>query len=345
MTSLFTPLHLGGLSLKNRAVRSATQDDLGTAQGQMTRQELALYTLLARQNVGLIFSAHCYVSPEGKASPLQNSLDSEKNLPMLQKIAQSVHAEGSCMAMQISHAGAKAPGGKAPSDFSAQELENLKQAFVRSALISKEAGMDGVQLHLAHGYLLSQFLSPLMNSRKDEYGSSNENRIRFPLEVLRALREACGNDFPLFIKVNCNLPQPELEKEYEQELLLLLEECKKLGVAAAEISGCNFRAFPPSAEPYYLKQARSLQKAGLPLILVGGIRSGNDAQACLDAGFPLVSFCRPFVCEPEFLQNVQHSPSHRSPCIGCGQCFRQLSTHGRLCPLREEGADRALLAL
>ena len=125
----------------------------------------------------------------------------------------------------------------------------------------------------------------------------------------------------------------------------LLEEGKKLGVAAAEISGCNFRAFPPSAEPYYLKQARSLQKAGLPLILVGGIRSGNDAQACLDAGFPLVSFCRPFVCEPEFLQNVQHSPSHRSPCIGCGQCFRQLSTHGRLCPLREEGADRALLAL
>ena len=175
MTSLFTPLHLGGLSLKNRAVRSATQDDLGTAQGQMTRQELALYTLLARQNVGLIFSAHCYVSPEGKASPLQNGLDSEKNLPMLQKIAQSVHAEGSCMAMQISHAGAKAPGGKAPSDFSAQELENLKQAFVRSALISKEAGMDGVQLHLAHGYLLSQFLSPLMNSRKDEYGSSNES--------------------------------------------------------------------------------------------------------------------------------------------------------------------------
>ena len=224
MTSLFTPLHLGGLSLKNRAVRSATQDDLGTAQGQMTRQELALYTLLARQNVGLIFSAHCYVSPEGKASPLQNGLDSEKNLPMLQKIAQSVHREGSCMAMQISHAGPKAPGGKAPSDFTAQELENLKQAFVRSALISKEAGMDGVQLHLAHGYLLSQFLSPLDNSRKDEYGGSNENRIRFPLEVLSALREACGNDFPLFIKVNCNLPQPELEKEYEQELLLLLEE-------------------------------------------------------------------------------------------------------------------------
>ena len=124
MTSLFTPLHLGGLSLKNRAVRSATQDDLGTAQGQMTRQELALYTLLARQNVGLIFSAHCYVSPEGKASPLQNGLDSEKNLPMLQKIAQSVHREGACMAMQISHAGLKAPGGKTPSDFTAQELEN-----------------------------------------------------------------------------------------------------------------------------------------------------------------------------------------------------------------------------
>lgn len=345
MTSLFTPLHLGGLSLKNRAVRSATQDDLGTAQGQMTRQELALYTLLARQNVGLIFSAHCYVSPEGKASPLQNGLDSEKNLPMLQKIAQGVHAEGSCMAMQISHAGPKASGGKAPSDFTAPELENLKQAFARSALISKEAGMDGVQLHLAHGYLLSQFLSPLDNSRKDEYGGSNENRIRFPLEVLRTLREACGNDFPLFIKVNCNLPQPELEKEYEQELLLLLEECKKLGALAAEISGCNFRAFPPSAEPYYLKQARSLQKAGLPLILVGGIRSGNDAQACLDAGFPLVSFCRPFVCEPEFLQNVQQDPSHRSPCIGCGQCFRQLTAHGRLCPLREEGADQALLAL
>ena len=134
MTSLFTPLHLGGLSLKNRAVRSATQDDLGTAQGLMTRQELALYTLLARQNVGLIFSAHCYVSPEGKASPLQNGLDSDKNLPMLRKIAQSVHEEGACMAMQISHAGLKAPGGKGPSDFSLQELENLKQAFVRSAL-------------------------------------------------------------------------------------------------------------------------------------------------------------------------------------------------------------------
>ena len=185
MSGVFSPFSLGPLALKNRIARSATQDNLGGSQGQITPAEALLYQELAKNQVALLFSAHAYVTPEGKASPTQNGLEDERNLPILEQIAGQVHEQGAKMVMQLSHAGEKSVSSRplGPDGMSLQDLRQVRDAFVQAAMRAQRAGMDGVQIHCAHGYLLSQFLSPLQNHRQDAYGGCPENRFRLALEI------------------------------------------------------------------------------------------------------------------------------------------------------------------
>ena len=162
MSGVFSPFSLGPLALKNRIARSATQDNLGGSQGQITPAEALLYQELAKNQVALLFSAHAYVTPEGKASPTQNGLEDERNLPILEQIAGQVHEQGAKMVMQLSHAGEKSVSSRplGPDGMSLQDLRQVRDAFVQAAMRAQRAGMDGVQIHCAPGYLLSQFLSP-----------------------------------------------------------------------------------------------------------------------------------------------------------------------------------------
>ena len=347
MQTVFSPIQVGSLPLKNRIARSATHDNMGGSRGQITPAEAALYDTLARGDVGLLFSAHAYVMEAGKASPTQNGLDTDANLPILGRIAQSVHKQGAKMVMQLNHAGAKAVASAplGPDGMTAQDLDALRRAFTAAALRAQQAGMDGVQVHCAHGYLLSQFLSPLENHRTDAYGGSAENRFRLAAEIIAAIRQACGADFPIFIKVNSNLPDPAADRAFEEDLAQVLEQCRRLGVAAAEISGCNFRAFAKDAPPYYLERAARLrQGCGLPLLLVGGIRSDRHINEVLGQGIDMVSLCRPLITEPDFVHKLRQG-THSSPCIGCNQCFAHILTDGRACVLHAKGADSALFHL
>lgn len=346
MSGVFSPFSLGPLALKNRIARSATQDNLGGSQGQITPAEALLYQELAKNQVALLFSAHAYVTPEGKASPTQNGLEDERNLPILEQIAGQVHEQGAKMVMQLSHAGEKSVSSRplGPDGMSLQDLRQVRDAFVQAAMRAQRAGMDGVQIHCAHGYLLSQFLSPLQNHRQDAYGGCPENRFRLALEIIQGIQDACGG-LPILIKINSNLPDAQADLAFEGDLETVLHLCRQAGVAAAEVSGCDFRSFPRQAPPYYLARAARLRKAcGLPLLLVGGIRSDAHIRQVLEAGLDMVSLFRPLICQPDLVLRLQQGP-YTSPCLSCNQCFAAIGTEGRTCVLHTKGADRQRLGL
>jgi 2,4-dienoyl-CoA reductase-like NADH-dependent reductase (Old Yellow Enzyme family) len=236
MSKLFESSELNGMTLKNRIVRSATfeamADEDGVckpelanlltelARGEVCKPELAnLLTELARGEVGLIITGFTYVSRVGKSRPGQTGIHKDELVSPFTELTRAVHKEGGTIVMQIMHAGCnsftipegeyalgpspiKMPQGCDVRAMTKVEISETVADFVNAAVRVKASGFDGVQLHGAHGYLLSQFLSPFYNKRTDEYGGSLEKRARIVLECLRGIRSTVGNDYPVLIKIN-----------------------------------------------------------------------------------------------------------------------------------------------
>jgi 2,4-dienoyl-CoA reductase-like NADH-dependent reductase (Old Yellow Enzyme family) len=214
----FDPLTIGSISIPNRFMRSATWDSSATDDGEVTDDSLRIIAGLAKGGVGLIVTGYAYVSDEGKAALRQYGISHDRHIAGMRRLAQAAHAHGARIAVQIAHGGlnlgllAKKEGvALAPSHIedhpwphramTGDEVQATIDSFAAAAARVKEAGFDAVQLHGAHGYLMSQFLSPLMNKRTDEWGGSAENRRRFNVEVLKAVRKAVGPDYPVMIKM------------------------------------------------------------------------------------------------------------------------------------------------
>ena len=248
MSKLFEQSALRGMLLANRFVRSATWEGTATDDGAVTPKLLETMNALAGGGVGLIISSHTYVRPEGKAGPWQLGVYKDKLIPGLREMAASVHERGGRIVMQLAHAGhfsAEKLTGLPPlvvSDFeglaksprkeiTARDIREIVSAFGDAAGRAKAAGFDGVQIHSAHGYLLSQFLSPAFNKRSDEYGGSASNRARIHLEVYRAIREVVGNDYPILIKMNC--------RDFDENGLSLDDSVRVAGLLAERRFGCN----------------------------------------------------------------------------------------------------------
>ena len=196
----------------------------------------------------------------------------------------------------------------------------------------------------AHGYLLSQFLDPTTNLRTDDYGGSAENRFRFPGECLTAIRQAVGQDYPVLVKVNTNCAG-EADEAYAQDILYFCRQFEALGADAIELSGYNWLGLGKKKVPtFYLDRAKAIRQAvKIPLILVGGVRGPESAQAILDAGIDFVSASRPFICQPDFVQHLEKGED--SPCIGCTKCLGNIwAKEGRRCvkhPIPPEFATQA----
>jgi 2,4-dienoyl-CoA reductase-like NADH-dependent reductase (Old Yellow Enzyme family) len=213
VTRLFETTSIGGMKLRNRVIRSATLENMATAEGLPTDKTGRLYERLARGGAGLIITGYAYVDGAGRTYPRQNGAHTDAAVSRWRPITDAVHAHGARIAMQIVHGGRQVkpyPGrGRplAPSaspnlvDFTlarsmtADEIRRTIEDFGRAAARVKAAGFDAVQIHAAHGYLLSSFLSPLTNRRRDEWGGDDRRRLAFPLAVYRAVREAVGADF------------------------------------------------------------------------------------------------------------------------------------------------------
>ena len=350
MTPLFEGTSLNGMSLANRFVRSATWEGLADEQGAVTPRLTEMMVELARGEVALIISGYAFVSPEGQSSPRQLAVYDDRFLPGLRDMVRGVHGVGGKIALQVVHGGCMANAalsGLEPVGPSAVEkdgksmcrmlakgdIASIVSAFARAAGLAKQAGFDAVQIHAAHGFLLSQFLSPAFNRRTDEYGGDLANRARFLLEVVRGVREKVGPAYPVLIKINsedfleCGLTTAEAV-----EVSSWLE---KTSIDAIEFSGGTLnspeefspvrpgRLKTPEQEVYYRRAAKLYkQEVNIPLMLVGGIRSFEVAEELVrDGTADYISLSRPLICEPGLVKRWREGDRRKAECVSDNACF------------------------
>lgn len=367
MSKLFDATILRGLSLKNRFVRSATWEGLATPKGEVTPALIDTMTRLAHGEVGLIISGHTYVQTVGQASPWQLGLHSDDRIDGLTELTAAVHAAGGKIIAQLAHAGnfaAEQLTGQVPVVASAHEgladgprheltikdIDDLTADYAAAARRAKAAGFDGVQLHSAHGYLLSQFLSPLFNRRRDDFGGAIQNRCRLHLAVVRAVRAAVGADWPILMKIN--------GQDYAEGGLELADSvaCAKMlaeaGLDAIEISGgllTNRKLSPsragirnPDKEAYFRKDAHAFKAAlSIPVILVGGMRSFGVAEQMVTEGVAdYISMSRPLIREPDLIRRWHSGDRRPALCNSDNRCFKPaMDGQGVYCVTAVESSD------
>lgn len=350
MKNLFEKTRIGSLSLSNRFVYSATWDGMADNEGFCTQKNIDALVERAHGGVGLIITGMAYVKADGRAAPWQLAVHSDEFVPGLAKMAQAVHDAQGKVVLQLAHGGCYAPSaltghetvGPSANDtdkfpqcreISLQEIDQVVEAFGKAAGRAKKAGFDGVQLHAAHGYLLSQFLSPFFNKRTDNYGGSVENRARILLEAIHAVRNEVGKEYPVFVKINS---EDFIEGGLTvAEMLQVCAMLEKAGVDAIEMSGgtiyasgayssCRVGALDsPEKEVYYKDAAVSYkEKIGIPLLLVGGIHSFGVAEHLISDGVAdLISICRPLIREPNLINRWKTGDTAPPTCVYCDGCF------------------------
>lgn len=364
MSKLFEPTSINGMVIANRFVRSATYEGMANDDGSCTQKLIDYMARLAIGGVGLIITGDAYVRPDGQALPRQMGAYSEDLLPGLLKMTRAVHGEGGKIALQICHAGCLAspqfagiiPMGptmcrigdsKPCQEMTAEDIDEVIASFAHAADRAKRAKFDAVQIHAAHGFLLSEFLSPFFNKRRDGYGGSIENRARIVLEILRSIRKAVGKQYPVLVKINS---EDFLDGGFTiNDMLNVSSMLEHAGIDAIEISGgisLPIGKFTPSRqgkikpeiEGYYLDAARHFkEKIGVPLILVGGIRSYETAQRFIEEGVAdYISLCRPLICEPDLINRWKSGDTHPARCISDNLCLKSLLERMEMCCEIEE---------
>ena len=359
MPKLFEHNQIKDLKLANRFIRSATWEGLADENGDCTPELVDRMVELARSGVGLIMTGHTYVDPAGQATPWQLGVDKDESIDGLRQMTEAVHRESGRIIMQLAHGGLNAepqlthtrPIGPSAGEglvespgkqMTTADIHQVVTSFGQAAQRAQAADFDGIQIHAAHGYLLSQFLSPAINQRTDEYGGSVENRARIVLEVLRNIRQVVGRNFPILIKINSEdfLENGLSLTDFLQVAVMLGET----GIDAIEVSGGNFfsgRLIPSRKEitfdrdqAYFRKASRALKKMGqVPVILVGGIRSFLLAERLVDEDvMDYIAMCRPFIREPMLIKRWQSGDLRKATCISCNGCFGPArSGRGILC--------------
>jgi 2,4-dienoyl-CoA reductase-like NADH-dependent reductase (Old Yellow Enzyme family) len=353
MSILFEPIEIHGMQLRNRFVRSATHDACSNERGEMTDKTMALFSQLAQGGAGLLVAGFAYVHRSGQTFLHQTAIYGDEFLPGLKRLADKVHEYDAKIAIQIAHSGRGARAFKktgetpiAPSlvendafirgshrSMTPEEIEEILDAFALAAKRAREAGFDAVQLHGAHSYLFSQFLSPRSNRRTDEWGGTLGNRMRFHLEATKRVRKAVGDDYPLLMKLGI--------KDTVEDGLTLQEGCQvaqklcSIGIDAIEISegleksGANHIRKDIKAgkgEAYYSAWAKEVKKVvDVPVILVGGMRSFDVMERFVhERVADCISMCRPFIREPN-LVNLWHTKHSKAPkCISCNLCLERI---------------------
>jgi 2,4-dienoyl-CoA reductase-like NADH-dependent reductase (Old Yellow Enzyme family) len=349
MANVFERTEMNGMSLSNRFVRSATWEGRAAEDGSVTPELTDMMVQLALGGVGLVITGYAFVKPEGQSSPRQLAAYDDRFMAGWREMTEVVHKAGGKIALQLVHGGCAAnpnltklqavgpserSNGEATSrEATRDDLLSIVDAFKQAARRAKEAGFDAVQLHAAHGFLLSQFLSPALNKRADNYGGNLENRTRLLLEVVQQVREAVGPTFPVLIKLNSeDFLENGLTREEAVEVAAMLE---KASIDAIEYSGgtvfsASERIAPrpgflkgPENEVYYREAANLFkQKVKIPLILVGGIRSFAVAEELVSNRLTdYIALARPLICEPDLINRWKTGDHRRAECVSDNACF------------------------
>lgn len=325
MSSLSEPLVIKGLTLKNRIVMPPMANDFSGPEGEANERHLKHYRRRAEADVGLMIVEHCYIVPEGKMSAKQLGIHEDSLVPGLRSIADTIRQAGSMSAIQLNHAGANTtaevcgcqPVGPsrvavpnrdvAPRELTTAEIGTLVAAFQAGARRAREAGFDAIEIHGAHGFLLCQFVSPYTNQRTDAYGGDTAARLRFSLQVITAVREETGPDFPLFYRFGASdLMQGGLSIDEAQRIAPLLVQA---GIDVLDISGGLCGARPPEfkgMQGFFAPLAQSIKSVvEVPVIAVGGITEPEAANDIIETGkADLVAVGRALLKNPDWAREA-----------------------------------------
>ncbi len=386
----FAPVALGSLTLRNRVIKTATYE--GMCPGGIPSDALVEHhRALAAGGVGMTTVAYCSVSADGRTFAEQMYMRPEVLAP-LRRVTDAVHREGGAASLQLGHCGwftknadlsTRLPRGPSLT-FNAYglsagkpiavamnqgEIARVTQEFGQAAGLAREAGFDAVELHLGHGYLLSQFLCPATNRRKDAYGGSLDGRARLPLEVVRRVREVVSPGFPILCKTNLRdgfsggLEVPDavglaqrLEREGVDALVLSggftsktpfylfrgrrplkemieVEKSRLQKLALAWFGRSVIREYP-FEEMFFLPEAREVRRAvRMPLVLLGGIVSRENVDRAMQEGFDFVAMGRALIANPDLVNRMRSDPGARSRCNHCNICVAEMDRSGVRCVL------------
>lgn len=368
---IFKPITYANITFKNHILRAGTAENMADEDGRPTLDLLKKYDQLAKGGIGGIITGEIAISPEAK--PMHEkipSLDCDENIQYFIPITQQIHSYNVPIIAQLVHTGGQSErkDAIAPSkisDYHAREMsedEILKviKDFAQAINRAKKAGFDGVELHCAHGFLLSEFLSPRTNKRKDQWGGSTENRTRIIEEIIKSARNLVG-EFPIFAKINGY--EPFARGIDINEGVKIAKKLQEYGCDALEISNGMLKAgmatirgnvpaemllatdpklkkipnflkpiiakiakltipTPKPIKNYNLESAKLIKsQVNIPVIVVGGITELESMKEILKNQYAdLISLARPLIIEPNFVKKLQEGKTNKSKCIQCNFC-------------------------
>ncbi len=388
MNDIFEPVDLGPITLRNRVIKAATFEGR-TPDALVTDELIEFHREIAAGGVGMSTVAYCAIAPGGRTDRHQIWMRPEA-VSGLRRLTDAIHAEGAKASAQIGHAGpvANAASNRAPAlaptrlwsplsmkmmqSPSVADIQDLVAAHARAALLAEEAGFDAVELHFGHNYLVSSFLSPLLNRRRDAYGGSLEHRARMAREVALAVREAVGGRLAIAAKLNMEdgvrggfslaeslrvaswleadggLDVLELTagSSLLNPMLLFHGDAPRQAFARTlpgptrlgfKVVGKAFLREYPYHGTYLLERARQFRRElSMSLVLLGGITDIDDMQRAWREGFEFMAMGRALLREPDLLRRIQADAATRSACTHCNECMPSIYT-GTQCVLRLNG--------
>ena len=349
---LFEPGMIGGLEIRNRIVMPAMGCSLAESTGEAGARMIKYYADRARGGAGLIITEITRVDDEtGVGTPNQLSVTNTHMIAQLSRLVEAVHAYDTKLFVQLHHPGNQTPSrliggrqpvsasdvtckviGEQPRALTTEEVEAMVKKFVTGAVIAQKAGVDGVEIHAAHGYLVSQFLSPHTNKRTDKYGGSFEGRMRFVTEIIMGIKAYCGPKFPISVRMNGSdyLPDGITEEDGIAQAMYL----EKLGISCINVSCGTYDSGATIIEPNYFKEgwkrhlAANIRKAvNIPVIAVSNIKHPAIAEKSLEQGlFDFVGIARGHLADPDWGKKAREGKDVLiRKCIGCMECFRILN--------------------
>ena len=344
MSKLFSPLKIGPITIKNRFMMAPMENGLAGIGGVVNDRIIRFFEERAKNEVGIIITGSVGISPEGRGLPTQLSIYDDQFIPGLKQLTDAVHHAGSKVGAQIYHAGRQASEtitgiqpiapsaipcasvGNDPREMTKQEIYEMKEKFLQAARRCVEAGFDMIEVHFAHGYLLHSFLSPHSNKRTDEFGGSLENRMRFPIEVLREIAELYGDKVAVTIRISADEYLDDGLKF--EEVITICQKAVEAGAQAISLSAGSYDSVEYTIQPMFIDQgflvpfSKKLKElVDVPVIVAGRLNSANLIETIInDDEADMIAIGRGLISDEELVVKMKTNQYEDIRyCVACNQ--------------------------
>ena len=334
---IFDETKIKNLKLKNRIIRGSV-GDTSFCNGKISEEGFKLYENLSKGEVGTIYTGYAAVSDYDQFDTVKSfRIDKDEYIEEYKKLTSLVHKNNANIIMQLVHIGAStttnierpyAPSEitvpttkKITKELSKDDILRIENDFVKAANRAKKSGFDGIEVHAAHLYLLSEFLSPAFNKRNDEYGGSNENRARIIVEIIEKIRREVGNDYFISLKINCN---DDIDNGISEEGFLIASQLAvKAGVDLIQVSGNQWLNKKGSKDIFFIEETKKLAEiVNVPVVLIGAVRDVDTIEKILnESKIEYIGLARPLICEPDLVKKWKEGKSKKAKCVSCNGCL------------------------